>query len=77
MMSHRGTGWARNKLKKLDDLVIGIELAREILMPRLSDSAEKFDHPFSHVFIFRNMFLKSHGFLTVPVTSSNNFVFRN
>ena len=31
--------------------------------------SEKFDHPFSHVFIFRNMFPESHGFVAVPVTS--------
>ena len=36
--------------------------------------SEKFDHPFSHVFIFRNMFPESHGFVAVPVTKSNNFV---
>ena len=36
--------------------------------------AEKFDHPFSHVFIFSNMFPESHGFVSVPVKSSNNFV---
>ena len=36
--------------------------------------AEKFDHPFSHVFIFANMFRESYGFISVPVTSSNNFV---
>ena len=29
----------------------------------------KFDHPFSHVFIFGNMFPESHGFVTVPVTN--------
>ena len=34
----------------------------------------KFDHPFSHVFIFGNMFPESHGFVAVPVTRANNFV---
>ena len=30
----------------------------------------EFDHPFSHVFIFGNMFPESHGFVAMPVTSS-------
>ena len=36
--------------------------------------SEKFDHPFSHVFIFCNMFPESRGFGAVLVTRSNNFV---
>ena len=36
--------------------------------------AEKFDHQFSHVFIFGNMFPESHGFVAVPVTRSKSFV---
>ena len=36
--------------------------------------SEKFNHPFSHVFIFGNLLSESHGFVAVPVTSSNNFV---
>ena len=36
--------------------------------------AEKFEHPFSQVFLFGNMFHESHGFVAVPVTSLNNFV---
>ena len=35
--------------------------------------SEKFDNPFSHVFIFGNMFPESHGFDAVPVARSNNF----
>ena len=31
--------------------------------------SEKFDHPFSHVFIFGNMFPENHGFVAMPVTS--------
>ena len=38
------------------------------------DTTEKFDYPFSLVFIFGNMFRVSHGVISVPVTSSNNFV---
>ena len=34
----------------------------------------KFDHPFSHVFIFGSMLPESRGFDAVPVTRSNNFV---
>ena len=40
--------------------------------PRFS---EKFDHPFSHVLIFGNMFSESHGFVAVSGTGSNNFVY--
>ena len=31
--------------------------------------SKKFDHPFSHVSIFGNMFPNSHGFVDMPVTS--------
>ena len=34
---------------------------------------EKFYYPFSHFSIFDNMFPENHGFVAVPVTSSNNF----
>ena len=34
----------------------------------------KFVDPFSHVFIFGNMYPESHGFVSVPVTRLNNFV---
>ena len=34
---------------------------------------ENFDHLFSHVFVFGNMFPGSHGFVAVPVTISNDF----
>ena len=30
---------------------------------------EKFDHPFSHLFILSNMFPDSDGFVAMPVTS--------
>ena len=30
---------------------------------------EKFYHLFSHVFVFGNIFLESHGFVAMPVTS--------
>ena len=36
---------------------------------------EKFNHPFSHMFIFGNMFPESHGFVSIQVTRSNNFVY--
>ena len=36
--------------------------------------SEIFNHPFSHVFIFANMFPESFGFVAVPITSWNNFV---
>ena len=32
--------------------------------------SEKFDHPFSHLFIFGDMFPESHGFDAVPIAIS-------
>ena len=29
--------------------------------------SEKFDHPFSHIFIFENTFPESHGFITMQL----------
>ena len=37
----------------------------------------KFDHLFSHVFIFGNMFPESHGFLPMPVTSCIKDIYPN
>ena len=51
-----------------------IEITRAILMTRLLRFAEKFDHLFLHVLIFGSMFRESRGFISVPVTSSYNFV---
>ena len=51
---------------KLIDFVIRIELTRAILMSRFSNFL--FDHPFSHVFMYGNMFPESHGFVAMPVT---------
>ena len=36
--------------------------------------SKKFDHPFSHFFVFCNTFPESHGFVAVLITSLNNFV---
>ena len=67
-------GTAHKKLKWID--IFG--LANWVSSSNFNDTtlrvAEKFDHPFSHVFIFGNMFHESHGFISVPVTRSNNFV---
>ena len=41
---------------KFIHLVMRIELTRAILSPRLSVFLEKFDHPFSQVFIFGSIF---------------------
>ena len=72
MTSSRGT--AHKKLKKID----WFGHANWVNSSNFEDTtlrfAEKFDHPFSHVFIFFNMFRESHGFISVPVTSSHNFV---
>ena len=35
---------------------------------------EKFNDPFSYVFIFGDMLGESHGFVVMQVTSPNNFV---
>ena len=48
---------------KLIDLVIRIKLTRAILMPRLSQFSEKFDHLLSHVFVLGNMFSDNHGLI--------------
>ena len=48
-----------------------IKLILAILSPRPSDIFEKFDHPFSHVFIFGNVFPESHGFVAMPVTTAS------
>ena len=36
--------------------------------------SKKFDHSFSHVFVFDKMFPESRGFIAMPVTRSNNFI---
>ena len=53
---------------KLISLVIRIELMSNLnaMIPKFS---EKFDHPFSHVCIFENIFPEGHGFGALPVTS--------
>ena len=66
--SHRTPTPVRNESKFID-LMMRIELTGAVLLSRLSDST-----PFSHVFIFGNMFNESHGFVAVQVTSSKNFV---
>ena len=57
---------ARNILKKIIDLAMGIELTVNFNATTLK-LAEKFDHPFSHLFIFRNIFAQGHGFDAVTV----------
>ena len=36
--------------------------------------SEKFDHPFSHVFIYGKVLPESYGFVDMPVTRLNNLV---
>ena len=50
------------------DLVTRIELLEQF-SGHDSPISEKFNHPFSHVFIFGNMFPESHGFVAMPVAS--------
>ena len=49
-------------------LVMRIELTQAILIPQIVKFSEKFDHPFSHVFKFGNIFPECHGSVDVPVT---------
>ena len=67
MTSSRRT--AHNKLKLIDRF----GYANWVNSSNFNDTtlrfAEKFDNPFSQVFIFGNMFRESHGFISVPVTS--------
>ena len=52
-----------------------VYLSRDICFTKSNFNAtilkfsEKFDHPFSFVFIFGSMLLESHGFVTMPVPS--------
>ena len=43
-----------------------------IFLTIMSDVFEKVNDLFSYVFIFGNIFPERHGFVAVPVTSSNN-----
>ena len=54
---------------KLIELLIRIELTRANFNATILKFSEKFDRPFSHVFIFGKIFLESHGFVAMPVTS--------
>ena len=54
---------------KLIDLVIRIELTMASFNAKILKFSENFDHPFSHVFTFGDMFPESHGFIAMPVTS--------
>ena len=58
---------------KLIDLLITIESTSNFNATILKFS-EKFDHPFSHVFIFGNMIPESPSFVAVPVARMNNLV---
>ena len=45
------------------------------LIDRFCDANDRrFDHPFSHVFTFGNMFPESHGFVAASIIWTNNFV---
>ena len=50
---------------KLIDLVIILEQFNATIL----NCFEKFDHPFSHVFLLSNVYPESHGFVAMPVTS--------
>ena len=61
-------------LSQLIDLVMRIEFNSNNFIPTIFRFSGKFDRLFSLVFIFENVFPESHGFVAVPITSSNNFV---
>ena len=52
---------ARKILMNIIDLATRIELTLNFNATTLK-RAEKFDHPFSHLFIFHNIFAQGHGF---------------
>ena len=69
MMTSLTVKMARKILKN------NIHLATPIVLPVDFNAttvklAEKFDHPFSHVFIFLNIFAQGHGFDAVTVAIS-------
>ena len=72
MTSSRGT--AHKKLQWIDRFGHANELTRTILMIGLWDLLRNSTIHFRMYLYFRNMFRESHGFISVPVTSSNNFV---
>ena len=53
--------------RKFIDLVM--RKTRVIFNATILKFSEKFDHPFSHVIIFRIVFHESHDFVAMPVTS--------
>ena len=63
------TSLACKILKKIIDLATQIELTVNFNATNLK-LVEKFDHPFSHLFIFRNIFAQGHGFDAVTVAIS-------
>ena len=59
---------------KLIDLVMQIELTLSNFNATILKFSEKYQHTFSHVFIFGSMFPDSRGFGAVPIKRSNNLV---
>ena len=59
----------RTKLKQIDRFGDYNRVNSSNFNATILKFSEKFDHPFSHVFIFGSMLLESHGFVTMPVPS--------
>ena len=59
----------RKILNKIINLATQIELTLNF-NARTLKLAEKFDHPFSHLFIFLNIFAQGHWFVAVKVAIS-------
>ena len=58
---------ARLILKKIHHLATRIKLTLSILNAMTLKLIEKFDHPFSHLFMFSNISAQGHGFNAVTV----------
>ena len=69
-----GGRMARKILKKFNGLITRIELTQAILLSLTEKHAEKFNHRFSHFFIFGNIFDHCNCFDAVTVTSWRYFV---
>ena len=67
----------RTKLKEIDRFGDKNRINSNNFIATAHIFSEKFEHPFSYVFRFSNMFPEGRRFVAVPVTSSNNFISRN
>ena len=64
---------ARKIIKERIDLTMRIKLTLVNFIGTNLKLVEKFDRPFSHLFIFRNIFAQGHGFDAVTLAISQYF----